>query len=641
MTEKPEEIRKELAKRELARRYLLNFRTYTNPNFELNWHHKLLCDKLERVASGEIRRLIVTMPPRHTKSHIVSEAFPAWFMGRYPGALNPVIATSYSAELAQTFGRKVRNMMKERSYANVFPDTQLSDDSQAVDKLTTIQGNEYFAVGAGGAITGRGAKVAIVDDPIKGSEDASSELARNKLYEWFQSTLLTRLMPGGSVIICATRWHEDDLIGRLIDAGGWEILNLPAVAEEDDEYRKKGDALWPAWFPVQALEETKKAVGPYVWSALYQCTPTSEENMEFRPGWIRYADDLPPFGETFITVDTAMSKKDSADYSGFCMNRVDRNGAWHIKAWHERLNPEELVAKLFQLNDLYRPNAIGIEKTTFTVGLKPYIDRISREKQTFLPIKELSHGNTKKELRIRGLIPVYSSGSVYHVKGECDDLEAEMRTFPNGKNDDVLDSAAFQLQLVNSGSPRFQKPSFEYSDFDAIKQKATKAVLSVEVGDNDVFGFTLCLVDRDGIWHLKSWEDTLDADALVGRIFGLQSWLEDEGLTLDRLVWPDCDFTKAVVKTVKREMNGKKVFFSIRAVKPVKDDATRHALISRYKSGKIKHVSGECGTLEAQLMLYPDVRNAAALNSACQLGEVLKDGNAATGKSSPISKFLG
>lgn len=442
----------ELARRELARRSLLGFRRYLSPDYAVNWHNRLIAKKLDDVAEGRIKRLIITCPPRSGKSHLVSEAFPAYFLGKYPGPQNPIISTSYSAELAQNFGRKVRNIMQSREYLNVFPEAVLASDSKAVDKLSTVQGSEYVAVGMGGAITGRGARISLIDDPVKNAEEAQSQLIRDKHWEWFQSTLYTRLMPGGAIIIVMTRWHTDDIVGRILSTNSeaWELVELPAIATHDDEFRKVGDALWPEWYPVDTLRETEAAVGPYVWSALYQCSPVTESNQEFKSGWLKYrtTEEIDALRTScYITVDAAMSKKDSADWTGFSVIRVDGENKWNVRAWHERLNPEELTAKLFELNEKYRPTAIGIEKMMFTVGLKPYVDSECRRKNVFLPIKELEHHQSKKEVRIRGLIPLYSSGSIYHEVDACTQLENEMRSFPHGKNDDIIDSLAYGLHL--------------------------------------------------------------------------------------------------------------------------------------------------------------------------------------------------
>lgn len=454
----PEEARRELAKRELSRRRLLDFILYNFPNYQVNWHHRLICEALQKVERGEIRKLMVTLPPRHGKSEICSIQFPAWYLGKHPD--KEVIAASYNADLAVEFGKKTRNLVKTRLFQNVFRDVKLSEDSTAAGKWNTNSAGAYLAVGVGGGMTGRGADCLLVDDPTKDRAEAESETTQKAVWDWYRSTARTRLNPGGSQVLIQTRWTENDLAGRLLEEQGdeWYHLNFPAIATEDELYRKEGEPLWPEikvgeevfGYSLEALREIERDVGPYDWSALYQQTPVDDASRKFKPTWLKpiSAIEVAKMSTTnILTVDTAMSKKTTADYTGFCDNSINKENFWFLRAWRARLNPYELVETIFSLYVRRRYSKIGIEKTTYTEGLRPYIEAEQRKRNIFLPIVELTHGSTAKETRIEGLVPRYASGSVFHVEGECIDLEREMTTFPKGKHDDVLDATAYQLQL--------------------------------------------------------------------------------------------------------------------------------------------------------------------------------------------------
>lgn len=240
----------------------------------------MIAETLEAVERGEIDRLMVTMPPRHGKSEEVTIRFPAWVLGR--NAKAQVITASYNSDLATDFGRKVRNVVNSPRYSNIF-DTRLAVDSKAANRWNTNEGGAYVAAGVGTAVTGRGADYLIIDDPLKDRAEAESELKRNTVWDWYTSTAYTRLMPKGRVIVVQTRWHEDDLAGRLLEAvekGGdkWVCLNLPAIDGE-------GKALWPERYPVEALERIKAAIGPRDWAALYQQQPSPDDGDFFKRDW--------------------------------------------------------------------------------------------------------------------------------------------------------------------------------------------------------------------------------------------------------------------------------------------------------------------------------------------------------------------
>lgn len=442
-----------------ARDSLVSFEIATDPSYVPSWHHRRIARELEHIeANGDrdYKILIVTVPPRHGKSQQCSIDFPAWYFGRHPRD-GEIIAASYAAALAQDFGSKTRDKVNSEEYQAIFPGVILRDDEKARGRWRTSAGGSYVAVGVGGPITGRGAKILIIDDPLKNRKEAESKVVRDAIWSWFTSTAFTRLAPGGVVVIILTRWHTDDIAGRILAdeelAAMTKVVRLPAIASKNGENRRAGEALWPERYPLDALDKIRKAVGPYDWASLYQCSPVRTESQEFKPEWYQYVseEELASMQTArYLACDTAFSEKTSSDFCGFCDNEVDRENFWNLRAWRARLGPEEFCEALFTLQASRRYTKIGIEKTSYTVGLKPYLDAEQRRRNIFLPIVELDHAGTQKETRIRGVIPRYASGSVRHVEGRCDALEDEQMEFPNGAHDDVLDAEAYMTQLVDA-----------------------------------------------------------------------------------------------------------------------------------------------------------------------------------------------
>jgi len=453
-----------------AREHLIDYEIATDPRYDPNWHHELVAKELEHVleyGDRDYKILIIDEPPRHGKSQQVSIDAPSWFLGKKPD--HEIIVSSYSGELAQDFGGKTKEKVDGDAYKLIFPHVRIREDEKAKGRWGIEVPNPqkpgewihakggYKAVGVGGPITGRGANVAIVDDPFKNREEADSEVIREKVWKWFTSTLFTRLEPGGVVIVMHTRWHMDDLVGRILSDPELSKLvkhiHLPAIANPNDQYgRREFAPLWGKKYDIDALTLIKKAIGPYDWASLYQGNPVLTENQEFKPEWYQECDEHKLYGHStrrYLTIDTAMSKKTQADYTGFCDNSVDFQNFWHLRAWRAKYSPEELVDAIFSLYASNKYDLIGIEETTFTMGLRPYLENEQRKRNTFLPIVPVKHNQTSKEVRIRGLIPRYASKSVFHIKGRCDDLEEEQRHFPVGIHDDVLDATAYQLQIAD------------------------------------------------------------------------------------------------------------------------------------------------------------------------------------------------
>ena len=306
-----------------ARNDFLDYCILANPKYCINWHHDIVGQELvraeKRVIKGGDRQLFIFLlvPPRHGKSEEASILFPSWFLGRNPD--KEIITSSYSADLAQDFGSKTRDIMQSTEYSFIFPEVALRQDSKSKAKWVTEQGGGYTSVGVGGPLTGRGAHILLIDDPVKSREEADSETIQEKIWEWFRSTAYSRLEPNGVVIIIMQRWHKQDLVGKIeaefkdredIDL---RVLKFPAVAIEDGKQRKTGEALWPQRYDEKALATIRRTVGEVNWASQYQQEPILMENQEFRPEYFKYFEEEDLVGkdlEYTITVDLATGDKE-------------------------------------------------------------------------------------------------------------------------------------------------------------------------------------------------------------------------------------------------------------------------------------------------------------------------------------------
>ncbi len=467
-----EEEQKELIATKAAKDNLIDFAIVTDKKYQANWHHEIIAEKLqnayEKVKRGERARIILELPPRHGKSEEASIKFPAWVLGKDPDF--PIIVTSYSQDLSTDFGLATRDLMNSANYQAIF-NTRLRADTQAKAKWLTKSGGGYNAVGIGGPITGKGFKIGIVDDPIKNREEADSEVIREKHWKWWLSTFLTREEGNGAIIVIATRWHDDDLIGRILKQAKeqgrldeWEVIKFPAIAEEDEECRSKGEALWPYRFPLEILNKRKQDLGPYEWSALYQQNPVDEESREFKKDWFHsrnLEEVLKLETRRFITIDPAWALTDKSDFIGITINYVDKENKWNFRSFRIKFDSVELINLMFKLNEEVSPEKFGIEEGAYTSAIKPFLDEEMKKRNKFFTVEPLKTKGKAKNLRIRGLIPRYSAGSIFHIEKECSDLEEEEARFPKGVNDDTLDSAAYQLQIAQqpeSRKPYKQKP---------------------------------------------------------------------------------------------------------------------------------------------------------------------------------------
>ncbi len=447
---------KELESRNEAKDSLIGYAKFQMEEYKTPPHIKKLAEKLEAVERGEVKRLAIFMPPRHGKSILTSEFFPAWYMGRNPDKY--IICSTYAQDLADDFGRKVRNQLQDPRYTDVFPDTHLATDSASVRRFHTQKGGVYYAVGAGSAITGRGAHLLLIDDPIKGREEADSAAMRGNLLDWYRSTAYTRLMPGGSVIVIQTRWHEDDLAGWILrETGheGWDIVEFPAILDDRAAKMldlKVGSPLWEDAYPLERLEEIKKTVGTREWTSLYAQKPSIEEGNLVKRWWWKYwkKEHPPEFDYIIQSWDTAYTVSETSDYSACTTWGVfSGEGGYNLylmDAFRERLTFPELKNAAISLYNNHQPDLILVEAKASGLSLVQELMR------TGLPIHPFNPKRMDKLARVHSVTPLFESGRVYAPDtDETEMVVSQCAAFPNTKHDDLVDSTSQALIRLRKG----------------------------------------------------------------------------------------------------------------------------------------------------------------------------------------------
>jgi predicted phage terminase large subunit-like protein len=439
--------------RDACRDSFMEYIRHIWPGFIEGDHHRLIADKLTRVAKGELKRLIVNMPPRHTKSEFASIYFPSWMMGLKPDL--KIMQTTHTADLSINFGRKVRNLMDSDEYKGIFPEASLAADSKSAGKWQTGGGGEYFAAGVGGAIAGRGADLLIIDDPHS-EQDAMSLPLLDSCYEWYTSGPRQRLQPGGTIVIVMTRWSTADLTGRLLsrqtenNADQWEVVELPAVFEDS------GNVLWPEFWKREELDAVKASIPVSKWNAQYQQNPTSEEGAIIKREWwnLWEKDDPPPCSYIIQSYDTAFSKKETADYSAITTWGVfsPSDGAGEaiilLDAQKGRWDFPELKAVAQEQYNEFEPDMVLIEAQASGTPLTHELRAMGIPVVNYRP----SRGNDKMT-RVHAVSPVFEAGMVWapdHVF--ADEVIEECAAFPFAPHDDYVDTTTQAILRFRQGN---------------------------------------------------------------------------------------------------------------------------------------------------------------------------------------------
>ena len=443
----------QIEKTESAQMNFLDFVKAVWPEFIAGEHHRIIANKLERVASGELKRLIINMAPRHTKSEFASFLFPAWMMGKKPNM--KIIQATHTTELAVGFGRKTKNLIeRDDDYKTIF-DVKLAADSKASGRWDTDRGGMYYAVGVGSNLAGRGGDLVIIDDPHS-EQTAMSNSGFDDAWDWYTGGPRQRLQPGGSIVVVMTRWHEKDLTGQLIRAQArdpksdqWEIVELPAIMPS-------GKSCWPEYWPIDELEKVKASIPPSKWNAQYQQDPTGDDNSILKREWwkIWEKEKIPPLQYVIQSYDTAFSKKETADYSAittwgvFYPNESGAPALMLLDVQKGRWDFPELKAIALEQYKFWEPETVIIEAKASGMPLTHEL------RQTGIPVVNFtpSRGNDKIS-RAHAIAPLFESGMIWAPDEQwAHELIEECAAFPNGEFDDLVDSTTQALMRYRQGN---------------------------------------------------------------------------------------------------------------------------------------------------------------------------------------------
>ena len=428
----------------------LSFVKHVWPEFVEGSHHKVIAEKFNKIAEGKIKRLIINMPPRHTKSEFASNLLPAWMVGRRPNL--KIIQTTHTTELAIRFGRKAKTLIDSPEYQQVFK-TRLREDSQAAGKWETEQGGEYYAAGVGSAITGRGADLLIIDDPHS-EQDALNAAALEKAYEWYTSGPRQRLQPGGSIIVVMTRWSTKDLTGALlrsqkeVKSDQWEVIEFPAILPSNKP-------VWPEFWKLEELEGVKASLSIPKWNAQWMQNPTSEEGSIIKREWWKVwdGDDVPPLKHVIQSYDTAFLKKETADFSAittwgvFYPNQDSGPNLILLDALKDRYEFPELRRVALEQYQYWKPETVVIESKASGLPLTYELRKMGIPVINFSPNK-----GQDKHARVNAVAPLFESGVVWAPEQKfAEEVIEECAAFPYGDHDDLVDSMTQALMRFRQG----------------------------------------------------------------------------------------------------------------------------------------------------------------------------------------------
>ena len=450
----------------------LSFVKYVWPEFIEGSHHKIINKKFNDLAEGKIKRLIINMPPRHTKSEFASYLLPAWMIGKNPKL--KIIQATHTADLAIDFGRKTKNLVDQENYRELFP-TRLQEDSQAAGKWKTEQGGEYFAAGVGGAITGRGADLLIIDDPHKEQDIRGDGKSFEKAMNWYTAGPRQRLQPGGSIVIVMTRWSTKDVTGQLLKAQGeegsdqWEVVELPALLPN-------GKPVWPEFWTSEELLKTKASIPVSNWNAQYMQSPTGDEGALIKREWWQdwKHKNPPPVDYIIQSYDTAFTKGTKSDYSaittwGVFETEEDGQNIILLDAFKDRYEFPELRRVAYQQYLDWKPDMVIIEAKASGLPLTHELRQMDIPVINFTP----SRGNDK-HVRVNSVAPLFESGKIWAPMHEhfAQEVVEECASFPFGEHDDYVDSTTQAIMRIRQGG-MVRHPE-DYKDEPVIRGKTVK-----------------------------------------------------------------------------------------------------------------------------------------------------------------------
>ena len=446
----------------------LAFVKHVWPEFIEGSHHKIIAEKFNKIAEGKIKRMIINMPPRHTKSEFASNMLPAWMIGRKPDL--KIIQTTHTTELAVRFGRKAKTLMDSEEYKQIFK-TRLREDSQAAGKWETQQGGEYYAAGVGSAITGRGADLLIIDDPHS-EQDAMNADALEKAYEWYTSGPRQRLQPGGTIILVMTRWSLKDLTAKLLNAqkevksDQWEIIEFPAIMPS-------GKPVWPEYWKLDELEKVQASLSIPKWNAQWMQNPTSEAGAIIKKEWWRVWEDeeIPPLKHVIQSYDTAFLKKQTADFSAittwgvFYPSEDEPANLILLDSMKGRFEFPELRREALQQYDYWKPDTVVIESKASGLPLTAELRQMGIPVVNFTPSK----GNDK-HARVNSVAPLFESGVIWAPEKKfAEEVIEECAAFPYGDHDDLVDSMTQAVMRFRQGG--FVMHPEDYKDEPLIQRE--------------------------------------------------------------------------------------------------------------------------------------------------------------------------
>jgi len=444
----------ELKVKEERQSTFLEFVKHVYPGYKIGPHHYKLAQIFEDIANGKKKRVIVNIAPRHGKSELISYLAPAWFLGKFPH--KKIIMASHTADLAVNFGRRVRNLVGSSAYHDVFSDVELQADSKSASRWGTNYNGEYFAIGVGGALAGRGADLFIIDDP---HSEQDAKLGRADVFqpawEWFQSGPIQRLMPGGAIIVVMTRWSKLDLTGQIInqinkndDVEPWEVVEFPAIKDD-------GEPLWPEFWTKEELLSKKASLDVRYWNAQYMQNPVSEEGALIKREWwnVWEKDDPPPCEFIIMSLDAAQEANNRSDYNAlttwgvFFNEEVNNYNIILLNAINERLEFPELKKLVLEQYKEWQPDAFMVEKKSNGAALYQEMRRMG------IPVGEFTPGKGQDKIsRVNAISDLFSSGIVWTPEMRwAQEVVEQCNDFPSGANDDLVDSTTLALMRFRQG----------------------------------------------------------------------------------------------------------------------------------------------------------------------------------------------